>query len=487
MVVPPQLAWGVKSVPVLDLDLAAESAARELATYLDHDQVLVAGAAYDGARRVWNGAVDSRPAVIVRAWTRGDVQAAIRTARERQLALTVRGGGYDWTGRSVRPDGLQINLSRMRGVRVDPGARAATVAGGATVADLLAAAEPYGLTAAAGTAGGLGVAGLTMSGGYGPLTGHFGLALDNLLSAEVILEDGRLVHADATREPELFWALRGGGGNFGVVTAMRVRLHPLAELSCGVLLFGWQEAADVWRSLDCMLAAAPRELTVESGVISGRRGEPVLYVMPAWSGDPAHGEKIMRELRRMGRPLASRVAAMPPAAIPGLLSSCCPGAGSPDASGRHHAMRTRNVPGLSPDVVLALLRAGSTRTSPLSRITIRHFHGRPALVPAGATAFAERREHYLIEIAASWLPGDPDAALHRAWADSLATALVPSALSGANPGLLADDDTYQIAHAYGPNAGRLLAAKKRYDPEGVFAATPLPVPHYSRSWITTTA
>ncbi|HSZ39905.1 MAG TPA: FAD-binding oxidoreductase [Trebonia sp.] len=464
-------------MPVLDQDVVAESAAWELATYLDRDQVLVGGAAYDAARSVWNGAVDNRPAVIVRPWTGRDVQAAIRTARERQLPLSVRGGGYDWAGRSVRPGGMLIDLSRICGVHVDPETRVATIGGGATVAGVMAATSAHGLAAALGATGGVGVAGLTMSGGYGPLTGNFGLALDNLAGADVILEDGRLVRTDATHEPELFWALRGGGGNFGVVTALRIRLHPLAEVMSGLMLFPWREAPDVWRSLDFMLAAAPRELTVQSGVLSGRDGGPILYVLPTWSGDPAHGEKVLGELRRMGRPLASQVVPMRPS---GTLS--LPSAASPP--GRHHAIRTRNVPALSPDVILALVRSGGARTSPLSGITIRHFHGRPTLVPEAATAFAERREHYLVEITASWQPDDPDAALHRAWADSLATALVPSALSGANPGLLADDDTYQITHAYGSNAGRLLAAKKKYDPDGVFNATPLPVPHHNRSWIT---
>ncbi|MGH3164680.1 MAG: FAD-binding protein [Trebonia sp.] len=464
-------------MPVLDLDVVAESAAWELATYLDRDQVLVGGAAYDAARTVWNGAVDNHPAVIVRPWTRGDVQAAIRTARERQLPLSIRGGGYDWAGRSVRPGGMLIDLSRMCGVRVDPDARVATIGGGATVAGVMAATASHGLAAALGATGGIGVAGLTMSGGYGPLTGNFGLALDNLLGADVILEDGRLVRTDATREPELYWALRGGGGNFGAVTAMRIRLHPLAEVMSGLMLFPWREASDVWRSLDILLAAAPRELTVQSGVLSSRDGSPVLYVLPTWSGDHAHGEKVLGELRRMGRPLASQVVPMRPSGMLSLLASAYP-------PGRQHAIRTRNVPGLSPDVILALVRAGSARTSSLSGIAIRHFHGRPTLMPEAATAFAERREHYQVDITASWLPADPDAALHRAWADSLATALVPSALSGANPGLLADDDTYQITHAYGSNTGRLLAAKKKYDPDGVFTATPLPVPHHYRSWIT---
>ncbi|HWG02055.1 MAG TPA: FAD-binding oxidoreductase [Trebonia sp.] len=458
-------------------DVVAASAAAELATYLDRGQVLVGGAGYEAARAVWNGAVDRHPAVIVRPWTRGDVQATIRTAREHQLPLSVRGGGYDWTGRSVRADGLELDLSRMRRVTVDPATRIATVAGGATVADVVAAAAPYGLAAVTGTIGGLGMAGLTLAGGYGPLAGRFGLAADNLLGADVVMEDGRLVRADPAHEPELYWALRGGGGNFGVVTAMSVRLHPLAQVLAGLILFPWRDAADVWDRLGTMLANAPAELDVQSGVLSGKDGRPVLYLMPTWSGESAHGEKIFADLRRLGSPVVCRIRPTDPA---GLLTPV----GSHAASGRHYAIRTRNLPGLTPDVILALMRAGGTRTSPLSSISLRHFHGRPARVPVPATAFGTRQEHFLAEVTASWLPGDRDGALHRTWADSAATALVPSALSGAYPGLLGPDDHYQITHAYGANTARLLTAKEHYDPDGIFTATPLPITQHARSWIT---
>jgi FAD/FMN-containing dehydrogenase len=461
-------------MPVMDMTVMAQSAAQELALYLDRNQVLLSGPRYDMARGVWNGAVDHHPAVIVRPWTRADVQAAIRTARERQLAVSVRGGGYDWTGRAVRSGGLVIDLSRMRRVTVDPQARIATIAGGATVADVVAATTPHGLAAVTGTDGGVGMTGLTLAGGYGPLTGHYGLALDNLLGADVVLEDGRFVRTDAAHEPELFWALRGGGGNFGVVTAIRVKLHPVEELLAGLMLFPWQEAADVWSRLDCALAAAPRELTTQSGIMTGDSRRPLIYVLPAWSGDPAQGAQVMADLRRIGPPVTSRIGSMLPGEILGLLKNQF-------AAGRHYAIRTRNVPSLLPDVILALVRAGSTRTSPLSGITIRHFHGRPARIPVTATAFGIRQEHYLIEVTSAWLPEDPDGALHRTWADALATALVPSSLSGAYPGLLGGDDTYQIAHAYGGNTARLLAAKDRYDPDGVFSATPLPSSH--SAWI----
>jgi FAD binding domain len=452
---------------MLAMEAAAASVAWDMAGYLDRGQVLVSGPAYDESRRVWNGAVDHRPALIVRPWTSGDVQAAVRAAREHQLPLSVLGGGHDWADRAMRPGGLVIDLSQMRRVTIDPRARIATVAGGATAANVVDAAAGHGLTAAVGMTGRVGMAGLTLAGGYGPLTGRFGLALDNLMGADVVLEDGRRVQVDATSEPELFWALRGGGGNFGVVTSMRIQLHPLEQVLAGLILFPWREAVDVWSRLDCLLAGAPRELTVQSGVLAGEGDDPLLYVFPAWSGDPVLGEKLMTALQRLGSPLACRVIPTTPAGLLGRASFH-------SVRGRHYAIRTRNVASLTPDVILALVRAGARMTSPFSGITVRHFHGHGTRIPAADTAFGVRREHFVVEVVSGWLPDDSDGVLHRTWADSLATALVPSALPSAFPGLRAPGDSSQIANAYGDNTARLLAAKKRYAPDGIFSAAPLP-------------
>jgi hypothetical protein len=452
---------------MLAMEAAAASVAWDMAGYLDRPQVLVCGPAYEAARRVWNGAVDHRPALIVRPWTPGDVQAAVRAAREHQLPLSVRGGGHDWAGRAIRPGGLVIDLSQMRRVTIDPRARIATVAGGATAADVADAAAGHGLTAVVGMTGRLGMAGLTLAGGYGPLTGRYGLALDNLVGADVVLEDGRRVQADAATEPELYWALRGGGGNFGVVTSMRIQLHPLEQVLAGLILFPWAEAVDVWSRLDCLLAGAPRELTVQSGVLAGEGGDPFLYLFPAWSGDPALGEKMITALRRLGSPLACRVIPTAPVGMLGRASFHSVG-------GRHYAVRTRNVASLTPDVILALVRAGAAMTSPFSGITVRHFHGHGTRIPAADTAFGVRREHFAVEVVSGWLPGDHDGVLHRTWADSLATALVPSALPTAFAGLRGPDDGHQIAHAYGDNTARLLAARKRYAPDEIFSAAPPP-------------
>ena len=449
------------------MEAAAASVAWDMAGYLDRGQVLVSGLAIDAARRVWNGAVDHRPALIVRPWTPGDVQAAVRAAREHQLPLSVLGGGHDWADRAVRPGGLVIDLSQMRRVTIDARTRTATVARGATVADVTDAAAGHGLAAAAGMTGRVGMAGLTLTGGYGPLTGRFGLALDNLVGADVVLEDGRRVQVDATTEPELFWALRGGGGNFGVVTSMRIRLHPLEQVQAGHPVPVGGGGRCMGAGLDCMLAGAPRQLTVQSGVLAGEGGDPLLYVFPAWSGDPVLGEKLITALRRLGSPLACRVIPTTPACLLGRASFH-------SARGRHYAVRTRNVASLTPDVILALVRAGAGMTSPFSGITVRHFHGHGTRVPAAETAFGIRHEHFVVEAVSGWLPDDHDGVLHRTWADSLATALVPSALPGAFPGLRAPDDGSRIARAHGDNTARLLAARKRYAPDAVFSAAPRP-------------
>ncbi|MBV8789789.1 MAG: FAD-binding oxidoreductase [Mycobacterium sp.] len=406
-----------------------------------------------------------RPAVVVRARAPRGVQHAIRVARDHGMRLSVLGGGHDWAGRALCDGGLLIDMSRMRGVEVDASARVATIGGGATAADVMAAAEPYGLVAAAGNCGGVGMTGLTLGGGYGPLNGRFGLASDNMLSAEVVLADGRIVTANATNEAELFWALRGGGGNFGAVTSMRVRLHPVNKLICGLIVFPWPQAAAVWRGLREVLATAPDELTVQSGMMPGPDGQPTFFLAPAWSGDLAAGERAVDALVKLGKALVTQVAPMTYAEMLGLWDAHVVG-------GLHWAVRTRTLPAFSPEIIDALVEGGRTRTSPRSLLPVHHCHGASTRIPSDETAFANRREHFMVEIVAGWAPGDGTA--HRAWADAVSAALAPHAMPGGYQNLLGPDDHEQIANAYGDNAVRLLAAKTHYDPDGVFRAIPLP-------------
>jgi hypothetical protein len=440
------------------------TAANDLLRRIDPAGVL-AGCSPNDAPLIWNAAVKHRPSIVVRARTPRGVQEAIRVARDHGMRLSVLGGGHDWAGRALCDGGMLIDLCLMRGVTVDVSARVATVGGGATAADVMAATAPYGLVAAAGNCGGVGMTGLALGGGYGPLNGRFGLASDNVLGAEVVLADGRIVIADATHEPELFWALRGGGGNFGVVTSMRVRLHPVTKLIGGLILFPWSQAAAVWRGLREVLATAPDELTVQSGLFPGLNGQPTFFLAPAWSGDLTVGEHAIDALMKLGKPLATQVAPMTYAEMLGQWDAHVVG-------GLHWAVRTRTLPGFTPEIIDALVEAGRTRTSPRSLLAIHHCHGASTRIPSEQTAFANRREHFMVEIVAGWSPGD--GAAHRAWADAVSAALAPHAMPGGYPNLLGPDDHEQIADAYGNNAIRLCAAKMHYDPDGVFTAIPLP-------------
>ncbi|WP_433184910.1 FAD-binding oxidoreductase [Actinoallomurus sp. CA-150999] len=415
---------------------------------------------------IWNGAVSARPAVVRRCHDIDEVRDALRQAAAEGLPLAVRGGGHDWAGRAVRQDGLVIDLRGLRTVLID--GDVARVGGGATAADLIAAAAPAGKSAATGTVGGVGMAGLTLGGGYGPLCGIAGLAADNLLSAEVVLADGTVVTASDGSRPELFWALRGGGGNFGVVTSMVIRLQPIPLVYGGTILFPFTQAPDVLAGFGELVASASDELTAQTGVISAPDGTPVLFVKPTWSSTPDEGAHWIKRIEDLGEPIMSSVTTMD------YGEPLRRGDEAFARDGRHYACRTRNLAALTPDVAQALVTAATARTSPLSALSLHHFHGAATRVPVTSTAFGLRREHFMVEILASWRPGEGDEAAHRRWADTTADLLEPLALPGGYPNMLAGEHRDQTAHAYGPNAERLAAVKKEFDPDGVFVATPLP-------------
>jgi hypothetical protein len=446
------------------IDISTTSAvAADLLTHLPPDRVLYGGA---DDRPIWNGAVSRVPALIVRPHTPTEVASAVRTARSHDLPMSVRGGGNDWAGRSLRDGGLVIDLTEMRQVVVSPQLQVATVEGGATAGDVVAAAQSHGLTAATGTTSGVGMAGLTLGGGYGPLNGRFGLALDNLLSADVVLSDGRQVTANPASEPELYWALRGGGGNFGVATSLSIRLHAVPEILSGFVIYPWSQAAKVWTQLNEILYDGPDELTVQSGILTGSDGGPTVFLSPVWSGELSRGYAVVEQLLQLGAPLSAQVAAR---RYDDMLSFF----DAQTVAGRHYALRTRTVPSYTPGVIAALIQAGESQSSVLSGVFVHHFHGAATRVPVDSTAFGIRTPHFVVEILAAWEPGD-DQTPHWAWAEGVSSNLAAHALPGGYANLLGPSDHDQIAHAYGPNADRLLAAKDRYDPDDVFTAIPLP-------------
>lgn len=349
--------------------------------------------------------------------TPADVQAAVRTARQHDLPLSVRGGGHDWAGRALRHNGLVIDMSHMRRADVDPEASVATIVGGVTGIDVTSVTVPHGLVAATGTCGTVGMAGLTTGGGYGPLTPRYGLALDNLLAAEVVLADGQLVHCDDHNNPDLFWAIRGGGGNFGVITSMRVRLHPIRQVLAGMMLFPWSQAESVLDGYAESIADAPDELSIQAGIVSSPDGTPLVLLAPMWIGDGKHGEELIARLRQRGTPVVDRVGMITYLDFLGLFEATAP-------VGRHYAGQTRSFARLTPEVISTLVAGGEQRFSTLSAVVIHDFRGAATRVPLAATAFGLRKEHFLAEIIAAWEPtAEDDGENHRKWARTLSENL----------------------------------------------------------------
>jgi FAD/FMN-containing dehydrogenase len=310
------------------------------------------------------------------------------------------------------------------------------------------------------------MAGLTLGGGYGPFSGAYGLAADNLLGAEVVLADGRRVTTGPDAEPDLFWALRGGGGNFGVVTSMRVRLHPARDLLAGLIIYDWNEAGEVLRRYAAFAATAPDEFGSYAAMLPGPDGKPMVLVVALWNGDRRRGERVMHDVRAFG---ALQSAQVGPANYADLHAQF--DAGVPDDD--HWEIRTRSLPALTDGAIDAMIAAKAR--APQCWVGLHHFHGAATRVAPDSAAFGLRREHFMVEIIAHVQPDGDDGASHRRWAQDLRQSLAPFALPGGYANFLVADDREQVAEAYGGNAARLRAIKRRFDPDGVFAsAIPLP-------------
>jgi len=405
-----------------------------------------------------------KAAYVVNCRSVDEVRLVVTAARVRSLPLSVRGGGQDWVGQPMRQERLVVDLSAMRRVFIDPVAQVATVEGGATSTDVIRAAQAHGLIAVTGNFGSVGMAGFTLSGGYGSLTPKFGLALDNLLSADVVLEDGSLVTADNSTNGELFWALRGGGGNFGIVVSMRIRLHCLRKVLGGLILFPQTDSRAILARYADYMADAPDDLSVVAGLFPIRGQEPTATLVPTWCGDPARGARVMSELRSLGKPIHTRVGSLSYAEMIAAQDSCI-------EINRHYAVETQWLSDLKTDTIATLVAAGVARSSPSSSILVHHFHGVGTRVASSATAFGLRRRHFMVEIVASWeMNTEIEAPIHRHWARNVFRALERDSIPGGYVRPLAPNAYEQIDSAYGCNALRLRRLKKRFDPDGVFSS-----------------
>jgi FAD/FMN-containing dehydrogenase len=425
---------------------------------------------YEEARRVWNGAIDRRPALIARCTGVDDVVEAVRFAREHDFEISVRGGGHSIAGHSVTDGGLMIDLSLMKAIRVDPEKRTARAAGGLLWSEFDRGTAPFGLATTGGIISHTGIGGLTLGGGLGHLMRRHGLAVDNLLSVDLVTADGERVRADARNEPDLFWGLRGGGGNFGIATAFEYRLHPIAPVVlAGPILWSLEDAPEVFRALRDFAPDAPDELGITLGVVPAppapfvppeRFGQQSAFVLLVWTGDPEAGQKAIAPLRAVGTPFVELVRMVPYAAIQSMLDGGAP-------HGRHYYWKAHRLQTLPDDMIDLFVERMRDRTSPFAQITGWAIGGEASRVDPDATAVGDRQVGYEINVTVAWPPPDPDADAHRAWVRDAWEALRPHS-RGVYANFLSDDDRAELEGAYGYRLERLTKLKDRWDPENVF-------------------
>ena len=447
-----------------------EAVINALRPALRGDVVLPGDAGYDEARAIWNGMIDRRPAVIVRCRGAADVRRAVLFARETGLPLAVRGGGHNIAGNALCDGGVVIDLSPMRSVWVDPAKRVARVEAGCTLGDVDHETQAFGLAVPVGINSTTGIAGLTLGGGFGWLSRSRGLTIDSLLSADVVTAGGELVRASDTENPDLFWAIRGGGGNFGIVTSFEFRLHPVGpEVFAGLVVHALDDAPAVLRFYREFMKTAPEELACWFVM---RQAPPLPFLPPEWhgreilalaichSGDPADAESVSAPLRGFGSPVGAHVGPMPFTAWEQILDPLL-------TPGARNYWKSHDFTELSDGLVEVLVDAARHIPDPQTEIAFAELGGAVARVPDGATAYGHRNAEYVINVHGRWADPEKDQACI-AWARRLFDAAAPFATGAVYVNFLTQEETDRVPAAYGANYARLVEVKRRYDPENLF-------------------
>jgi FAD/FMN-containing dehydrogenase len=417
---------------------------------------------YDAARKVWNGMVDRRPAHIARCRSVADVQSAIRYGRENNVPIAIRGGGHNAAGLGVCDDGIVIDLGGLADVLVDPTQRIARVGGGATWGDLDRAAAAHGLATTGGAVSTTGVAGLTLGGGLGWLMRSYGLACDNLVGAEVVTADGRVLRANEGENSDLFWALRGGGGNFGVVTSFEFKLHPVSTIFGGLLLYPLGRARDALRVYRDVTRDAPDALTVFAAMMHSPDGIPVVGFVMCYNGSPEDGERAIAKIRAFDTPVAGEVGPMPYTALQTMLD-----AGFPPGLQVH--WRSEFIQTIPDEFIETAVSAYERVPSPLSAMLLEQFGGAVKRVPADATAFDQRDSDYNLVIVSRW--ADPaDAEPNVAWARETSKAVQPFTTGRVYVNYIGvGEPVDRVRAAFGERKfAQLVAIKQKYDPTNLF-------------------
>jgi FAD/FMN-containing dehydrogenase len=414
---------------------------------------------YDGARRVWNGRIDRRPAMIARCAGAADVIQTIQFARDHDLPVAIRGGAHHVAGLATRDGGVVIDLSRMKGIRIDPERRTALALPGLTWGEYQNEAQAFGLATPAGVISTTGIAGLTMGGGIGFLARKYGLTIDNLLSVDIVTADAKLRRASADQNADLFWAVRGGDGNFGVVTAFEYRLQPVSAVQAGMLVYPLARAGEVLRAYREFTATCPEDLSTIPILGNTPDGTPALIVALCHVGSAEAAATDLRPLRNLG-PVAEQVGAMPFITLQQMFDQQAP-------FGQQTVWRSGNLTALSDDFIDALVESnGSGLPSPLSSILIYHLGGAASRVAPDATAYPHRNAQFTLAIGALWSdPAEAERCL--TWTERVWEATRPFA-DGVYVNFLDAEGDDRVRGAYGANLARLAKVKHAFDPTNFF-------------------
>lgn len=416
--------------------------------------------AYDRSRKVWNGMVDKRPAAVVYCVEAADVVAAVEFARTSDLQVAVRSGGHNIGGCCVSDGGLVIDLSRMKRIEIDAELRIARAQAGLNLGEFDAATQAHGLATTMGVNGDTGIAGLTLGGGFGKLGRKHGLTCDNLLSAEIVLADGRVLRTSATQYPDLFWAIRGGGGNFGIVTEFEYRLHPLGpSVLAGSLVHSWADARDALRFYRNFSREAPDELSLDAALVVAPDGERLFSISAFYAGPVEEGRHFLKPLQDFGSPIEDRIAPVPYVQVQSAGDPTFP-------RGRRYYWKAQFMREISDAAIDALLAAFSGAPSE-SLVVFQHVGGAIARHSPTETPYANRDALYDCFPIAIW--DDPgEDATRMGWARELWKNMRPFATGGVYANNLGDEGPERVAAAFGANYGRLVEIKRTYDPMNIF-------------------
>jgi FAD/FMN-containing dehydrogenase len=433
-------------------------------------EVIVEGDAdYEAARMVHNGMIDKRPAVVIRVMNAGDVMTTVNYARDNGLDLSIRGGGHSGPGLGTNDGGVVIDFSKMRGVRVDVSAKTARAEGGATWGDFNAATHAYGLATTGGIISTTGVAGLTLGGGIGYLSRGHGLSVDNLVSADVVTADGQILVASENENADLFWAIRGGGGNFGVCTSLEFKLQPVRDVYWGPMFYEVEEAEKILKFYREYIKDAPEEMGVFPAfqvapplpfIPEDRHGDMFFALIACWSGDPAEGERQFKVFHDIAEVKAEHVGQVPYPAINAAFDGLFP-------TGIRQYWKGNFVKELTDEAIAAHVKHGPNAPNPSSTMHLYPINGACQRVAPNATAFGHRDANFsMVIIAASDDPADDEA--NKKWVRDYSDAVAPHSEAGGYINFMDDDDADRTPINYGENYDRLVKIKRKYDPDNLF-------------------